>query len=50
MVGSICSIICLAWWLEYVKYDDDDCMISMCCDTSDVKALMCLHVIDHECV
>jgi len=34
----------------YVKYNDEDCMMSMCCDIGDDEALMCLCVIYHECV
>jgi len=30
--------------MMYVKYNDDDCMMSMCCDTCDDEALMCLCV------
>jgi len=29
----------------YVKYNDKDCVMSMCCDTVDDEALMCLCVI-----
>jgi len=34
----------------YVKYNDEDCMISICYDTNEDEALMCMCVIYHECV
>jgi len=34
----------------YFKYNDEDCMMSMCCDIDDDETLMCLHVIDRKCV
>jgi len=30
--------------MMYVKYNDEDYMMSMCCDTCDDEALMCLCV------